>query len=81
MTNLLLLFQFYVSPKLAMIALGIVPPIAAMSIIYGRYVRKITKKVQDSLAEATQVTLLEYLQVEHANMGDSLRTFYISTLK
>ena len=78
---MLFLFQFYVSPKLAMIALGIVPPIAAMSIIYGRYVRKITKQVQDSLADATQVILLEYLQVEHAGLGDSLRTFYISTLK
>ncbi|XP_069117773.1 ATP-binding cassette sub-family B member 10, mitochondrial-like [Argopecten irradians] len=45
----------YVSPKLAGIALCIVPPIVLMSRIYGRYVRKITKNVQDSLASATQV--------------------------
>ncbi|KAL4238741.1 ATP-binding cassette sub- B member 10 [Mactra antiquata] len=45
----------YVSPKLAMIALSIVPPIAVLSIVYGRYVRKITRQVQDSLAGATAV--------------------------
>lgn len=47
--------MLYVSPKLASIALAIVPPIAVMSIIYGRYVRKITRQVQDSLAGATSV--------------------------
>lgn len=48
--------QVYVSPQLTGIALGIVPPIAALSIVYGRYVRKITAKVQDSLASATDVS-------------------------
>lgn len=28
---------------------------AALAVVYGRYVRKITQKVQDSLASATQV--------------------------
>ncbi|KAK3792323.1 hypothetical protein RRG08_046635 [Elysia crispata] len=45
----------FVSAKLALISLGIVPPVAIGSIIYGRYLRKITKQVQDSLANATQV--------------------------
>ncbi|XP_060068390.1 ATP-binding cassette sub-family B member 10, mitochondrial-like [Ylistrum balloti] len=45
----------YVSPKLAGIALCIVPPIVMMSRFYGQYMRNITKKVQDSLASATQV--------------------------
>jgi len=44
------------SPKLSVIALSIVPPIALLSRIYGRYVQNITKQVQDSLAAATQVT-------------------------
>lgn len=35
--------------------MSVVPPVVAMAILYGRYVRKITKKVQDSLAGATQV--------------------------
>lgn len=45
----------YVSPKLTAIALLIVPPIAIMSRIYGKYLRSITKDLQDSLAGATQV--------------------------
>ncbi len=43
------------SPKLAVVGLSIVPPVAGLAVIYGRYVRKITKQVQDSLASATQV--------------------------
>ena len=38
-----------------MVGLSIVPPVAGMAIMYGRYVRNITKQVQDSLAAATQV--------------------------
>jgi len=45
------------SPKLSVIALSIVPPIALLSRVYGRYVQNITKQVQDSLADATQVSL------------------------
>lgn len=47
--------MFYVSPKLCGISLMIVPPIMVMSLLYGRYVKKITKSVQDALAESTQV--------------------------
>ena len=47
--------MFYVSPPLCLVSLSIVPPIAAMSILYGRYVKNITKQVQDSLAQSTQV--------------------------
>ncbi|KAL4090873.1 hypothetical protein QTP88_025635 [Uroleucon formosanum] len=48
-------FMFFVSPKLALIGLSIVPPIAALAVIYGRFVRKITRSVQDSLAASNQV--------------------------
>uniref|UniRef100_A0A1B6FPA5 ATP-binding cassette sub-family B member 10, mitochondrial n=1 Tax=Cuerna arida TaxID=1464854 RepID=A0A1B6FPA5_9HEMI len=47
--------MFYMSPELALVGLAIVPPVAGMAIVYGRFVRNITKRVQDSLAEATQV--------------------------
>jgi len=47
--------QMFMSPKLSVIALSIVPPMALLSRIYGRYVQNITKQVQDSLAGATQV--------------------------
>lgn len=33
----------------------IVPPVAGMAVIYGRYVRSISKQTQDALAQATQV--------------------------
>ncbi|CAI6363096.1 unnamed protein product [Macrosiphum euphorbiae] len=48
-------FMFFVSPKLALVGLSIVPPIAALAVIYGRFVRKITRSVQDSLAASNQV--------------------------
>lgn len=50
-----IIFQFYMSPELALVGLAIVPPIAGIAVIYGRFVRKITRRVQDSLADATQV--------------------------
>jgi len=52
--------QVFMSPKLSVIALSIVPPIALLSRVYGRYVQNITKQVQDSLADATQVTVAPY---------------------
>ncbi|XP_025831787.1 ATP-binding cassette sub-family B member 10, mitochondrial-like [Agrilus planipennis] len=47
--------MFYMSPKLALVSLTVVPPVAVIAIIYGRYVRNITKEVQDKLAAASQV--------------------------
>jgi ATP-binding cassette subfamily B (MDR/TAP) protein 10 len=34
------------SPQLALVGLAVVPPLAGMAIIYGRFVRKIAKSVQ-----------------------------------
>jgi len=45
----------YTSPKLASVSLLVVPPVVLFAIIYGRYVRKITKQVQDKLADSSQV--------------------------
>ncbi|XP_049842197.1 ATP-binding cassette sub-family B member 10, mitochondrial-like [Schistocerca gregaria] len=47
--------MFYMSPQLALVGLAIVPPLAGVAIVYGRFVRQITKAVQDSLASANQV--------------------------
>ncbi|XP_062385721.1 ATP-binding cassette sub-family B member 10, mitochondrial-like [Sardina pilchardus] len=47
--------MFYVSPSLAAFVLMIVPPMAGMAVFYGRYLRSISKRTQDSLAEATQL--------------------------
>ena len=51
----------YVSAKLALFSLVVVPPVAAMSIVYGRYLRGITRQVQDSLASATQVSVAKVM--------------------
>ncbi|GAB6021768.1 hypothetical protein CHUAL_004346 [Chamberlinius hualienensis] len=48
--------MFYTSTQLAFVGLATIPPVAALSIIYGRYIRKLTTKVQDGLAEATQIS-------------------------
>ncbi|KAM6977427.1 ATP-binding cassette sub-family B member 10, mitochondrial [Aplochiton taeniatus] len=47
--------MFYVSPSLAAFVLMIVPPMAGMAVIYGRYLRSLSKRTQDSLAQATQL--------------------------
>lgn len=60
--NLCMLFspfflQFYVSPSLAGFVLMVMPPMTLLAVVYGRYLRSISKRTQDALAEATQVTL------------------------
>lgn len=47
--------MFYVSPTLASFVLLIVPPVAILAVVYGRYLRSISKKTQDALAQATQL--------------------------
>ncbi|XP_060782148.1 ATP-binding cassette sub-family B member 10, mitochondrial [Neoarius graeffei] len=47
--------MFYVSPSLATFVLMIVPPVAALAVIYGRYVHSISKQTQDALAKATEL--------------------------
>ncbi|CEG49965.1 atp-binding cassette sub-family b member mitochondrial [Plasmopara halstedii] len=42
-------------PKLAMIMLSVVPPIALGAMSYGRYVKKLTTQVQTELSTATEV--------------------------
>lgn len=48
-------FQFYLSPKLATVVLGIVPPVALIAVAYGRFMKSITRKMQDALASSTEV--------------------------
>lgn len=47
--------MFYVSPNLAGFVLMVVPPMALLAVVYGRYLRSISKRTQDALAEATQL--------------------------
>lgn len=43
--------MIYTSPELAMVSMGIVPCIAGLAIVYGRYVRSITRQILDKYAE------------------------------
>uniref|UniRef100_A0A8C5H2H4 ATP-binding cassette sub-family B member 10, mitochondrial n=1 Tax=Gouania willdenowi TaxID=441366 RepID=A0A8C5H2H4_GOUWI len=47
--------MFYVSPSLASFVLMIVPPMAGLAVVYGRYLRSISKCTQEALAQATQL--------------------------
>ncbi|XP_039097207.1 ATP-binding cassette sub-family B member 10, mitochondrial [Hyaena hyaena] len=47
--------MFFVSPHLAIFVLSVVPPISILAVIYGRYLQKLSKVMQDSLAQTTQL--------------------------
>ena len=47
--------MLYVSPFLAGIGLTVVPAVTVFAIGFGRYIKKLSKQVQDVLAEATEV--------------------------
>uniref|UniRef100_W5NEH3 ATP binding cassette subfamily B member 10 n=1 Tax=Lepisosteus oculatus TaxID=7918 RepID=W5NEH3_LEPOC len=47
--------MFYMSPKLAAFVLMIVPPLAVLAVVYGRYLRSLSKRTQDALADSTQL--------------------------
>ncbi len=46
---------FYISPILTALMLAVVPPVALGAVVYGRRVRKLSKKAQDALADAAMV--------------------------
>jgi ABC transporter fused permease/ATP-binding protein len=48
-------FLFATSTKLTALMLAVVPPIALGAVVYGRRVRKLSRDVQDSLANASEV--------------------------
>ncbi|HLU66334.1 MAG TPA: ABC transporter transmembrane domain-containing protein [Kofleriaceae bacterium] len=45
----------YTSPRLALLILAIVPPIAVGAVVYGRRIRRLSRKVQDALAQGQSV--------------------------
>ncbi|XP_050677440.1 ATP-binding cassette sub-family B member 10, mitochondrial isoform X2 [Leptidea sinapis] len=45
--------MFYMSPSLALIGLCVVPPVSLLAVFYGRFVRGITRQLQDTLAETS----------------------------
>ncbi|KAG8001465.1 ATP-binding cassette sub-family B member 10 [Nibea albiflora] len=55
--------MFYVSPSMACFVLLIVPPMAGLAIVYGKYLRSISKRTQDALAQTTQTGLSGNLMI------------------
>lgn len=47
-----LVFIFWISTKLALIMLAVVPVIAILAVVFGRRIRKMAKRAQDQLAES-----------------------------
>ncbi|CAO3638554.1 unnamed protein product [Cunninghamella blakesleeana] len=47
--------MLYVSPKLTGIMMVVVPPVAIFAIVYGRYVKRLSKKTQVAIGEITKV--------------------------
>ena len=47
--------MFYISPHLALVGLSTVPPLTIGAILFGRFIKRLSSKVQDSLAKATEV--------------------------
>ena len=45
----------YTSPSLALVGIGVVPAVAGMAVVYGRYLRNITREMMDKLAEVMKV--------------------------
>jgi ABC-type multidrug transport system fused ATPase/permease subunit len=47
-----LFFIFWISPKLALVMLSVVPLLAVVAVIFGKRIRKMARKTQDQLAES-----------------------------
>lgn len=47
--------MLYASPKLAVVSLTVVPPMAGLAIVWGRYLKKISKDMQNNLAELNTI--------------------------
>ena len=63
--------MFYISPHLAMIGLATVPPLAVSAILFGRFIKKLSAKVQDSLAKATDVAEERFSNVRTGSSSSS----------
>jgi ATP-binding cassette subfamily B protein len=48
-------FLFFTSPRLTLVMLAVVPPVAVGAVAYGRRVRRLAREVQDALAAAGEV--------------------------
>lgn len=47
--------MFWLSPKLTLVMMVVVPPVSIFGIMYGRYVKRLSRKVQTAISEITKM--------------------------
>jgi ABC-type multidrug transport system fused ATPase/permease subunit len=50
-----LFFIFWISPKLALVMLSVVPLLAIVAVVFGKRIRKMSRKTQDQLADSGNI--------------------------
>lgn len=58
-----LIFIFWISAKLALVMLAVVPVIAVLAVVFGVRIRKMSKKAQDQLAESGTIVQETFLGI------------------
>lgn len=62
----------YISAKLTMVMLAVVPPVSIGAVIYGRYLRKLSNQTQEALGDMSKVGLWMALPRERNEIDESL---------
>lgn len=65
---------FFTSLKLALLMLAVVPLVAIFAVVFGRYIRKLSKQVQDNIAESN--TIVEETMQGIANVKAFTNEFF-----
>lgn len=80
-----IIFLSFISPKLTLMMLAIIPVIAVAAVIFGRFIRKISREVQDKVAESNTIveeTLQGIANVKaFANEHFEIKRYFISTVE
>ena len=79
-----LVFIFWISSKLALVMLSVVPVIAVLAVLFGKKIRKMAKKAQDQLAESGTIvqetfqgiTVVKAFTGEFYEVGRYIKSIY-----
>ncbi|MFT3933523.1 MAG: ABC transporter transmembrane domain-containing protein [Chitinophagaceae bacterium] len=79
-----LIFIFLISPKLALVMLSVVPVIAVLAVVFGKSIRKRSRKAQDQLAESGTIvqetfhgiTVVKAFTTEFYEIGRYIKSVY-----
>ena len=79
-----LVFIFMISQKLALVMLAVVPVIAVLAVLFGKRIRKMSKKAQDQLAESGTIvqetfqgiTVVKAFTSEFHEVGRYVKSIY-----